>query len=247
MKILCTVFASILLTASGWAQPNRPAPEPADTIVIAVVLGKNITAKEKENLSGLILGALFGKYAKEHNIAPTDDELDTFVRKTEELEKQEHARLERDRERLQKDLKSSSISDRDRKEKESELQSLESVREIYGRELNGKAGLNEEQRRRERRQNAQEFVKPWKINKSLYEKYGGRVIFQQFGVEPVDAYRDFLKEQEKNGAFRIIDKKYEAGFWRYFTNDAMHTFYPKEEGAKFLKTPWWMMEKPTEE
>ena len=242
MKILCTVFASIAFTISGQAQPTRPVPEPADTIVIAVVLGKNITAKEKENLNGLILGALFEKYAKDHNIAPTEDELDAFVKKTEELGKQEHARLERNSERLRKELNSSSISDRDRKEKESELQSIESMREVYG-----KAPENEEQRRREGRQMAQEIVKPWKVNKSLYEKYGGRVIFQQFGVEPLDAYRDFLKEQEKNRAFRILDKKYEAGFWRYFTNDAMHFFYPKDEGAKFLKTPWWMMEKPSEE
>jgi len=22
----------------------------------------------------------------------------------------------------------------------------------------------------------------------------------------------------------------------------MHTFYSKEEGAKFINTPWWMME-----
>lgn len=246
MKVFCGVFAPIMSIVSCLAQTNRPAPEPEDTIVIAVVLGKTITAKEKENLNGLIFGALLDKYSKEHGIAPTDDELDTFVRKTEEREKQEHAQLERDSERLRKELKSSSISDRDRKEKESRLQTIESILKTK-REINAQAGMNEEQMRRVKRQIAHQFVKSWKVNKSLYEKYGGRVIFQQAGVEPVDAYRDFLKEQEKNGAFRIIDKKYEAGFWQYFINDAMHTFYPKDEGAKFLKTPWWMMEKSTEE
>ena len=73
MKIFCGVFASIVTTVSCLAQPNLPAPEPADTIVIAVVLGKTITAKEKENLNGLIFGALLDKYSKEHDIAPTDD------------------------------------------------------------------------------------------------------------------------------------------------------------------------------
>ena len=100
----------------------------------------------------------------------------------------------------------------------------------------------EEQMRTARRNLAKRFVKAWKINKELYAKYGGRIIFQQGGVEPLDAYRDFLKEQEKKGAFQIVDKNYEAPFWKYFTNDAMHTFYAKEEGEKFIITPWWMME-----
>jgi hypothetical protein len=58
----------------------------------------------------------------------------------------------------------------------------------------------EDQMRLMKRQIAQQFVKSWKINKALYAQYGGRVIFQQAGVEPLDAYRDFLKEQEKKGA-----------------------------------------------
>jgi len=246
MKIRCAMFASIISTVSCLAQPNRSSPEHGDTVVIAVVLGKSITAKEKENLNGLIFGALLDKYSREHDIAPTDNELDTFVRKTGEIEKQEHARLERDRERLRKELKSTSISDRDRKEKESWLQNIESILKSK-KEISAQAEMNEEQARRVKLQVAQQFVRSWKINKSLFEKYGGRVIFQQAGVEPLDAYKQFLKDQEKNGAFRIIDKRYEAGFWRYFINDSMHTFYPKDDGAKFLKTPWWMMEKSAEE
>jgi hypothetical protein len=246
LKILCGVFASIVLTIPSLAQSNRPSPESTDTSVIAVVLGKNITAKEKENLNGLIFGALLDKFSKEQDIAPNDDELDTFVIKTEEIEKQENVRLERDRERLRKELKSSSMSDQERKEKKSWLQNIESILKTKT-EIKAQAGVSEEQKREMNLQIARQFVKSWKINKSLFEKYGGRVIFQQAGVEPLDAYRQFLKEQEKNGAFRIIDKKYEAGFWRYFINDSMHTFYQGDDGAKFLKTPWWMMEKPSEE
>jgi len=246
MKILRRVFASIVLTISCLAQPNLTSPDRADSVVVAVVLGRTITAKEKENLNGIIVGALFEKYATDHSLAPTDDELDTFVRKSEEIEKRENARLERDRERLRKELKSAAMSARDRKEKESWLQNIESILKSK-EEINAQAGVNEEQARQVKRQVGQHFVRSWKINRSLFGKYGGRVIFQQAGVEPLDAYRQFLKDQEKNGAFRIIDKKYEAGFWRYFINDSMHTFYPKDDGAKFLKTPWWMMEKPADE
>ena len=32
----------------------------------------------------------------------------------------------------------------------------------------------------------------------------------------------------------------EVGFWNYFRNDKMHNFYPEEEGARFIETPWWL-------
>src|SRR3989337_173671 len=114
------------------------------------------------------------------------------------------------------------------------------------REMKEQTKGMEEMMRPMKRQMAQQFVQSWKINKALYEKYGGRVIFQQAGVEPLEAYRDFLKEQEKKGAFQILNQDYEASFWKYFINDAMHMFYPKDDGAKFMKTPWWLMDKPIE-
>ncbi|NBT93293.1 MAG: META domain-containing protein, partial [Betaproteobacteria bacterium] len=77
---------------------------------------------------------------------------------------------------------------------------------------------------------------------TLHAKYGGRVLFQQAGIEPLEAYRDFLKEQEKKGAFQILDTQYEAGFWRYFTDETK--LLSKEDSVKAFDTPWWMMEKP---
>lgn len=100
----------------------------------------------------------------------------------------------------------------------------------------------EEQTRAARLLIAQQFVKSWKINKTLHAKYGGRVLFQQAGIEPLEAYRDFLKEQEKKGAFQILDTQYKAGFWRYFTDETK--LLSKEDSVKAFDTPWWMMEKP---
>lgn len=246
MKGMLASVVTVVLAVPCFAQTDRPKVEATDTNVIATVLGKKITAGEKNKLDGLIFGALLQQYAKENKIEPTQEELDAFVSKSEEKEKQHQVKFEADREKLQKELKSSSLSDRDRKEKESQLQTIESILKST-REMKEQTKGMEEQMRPMKRQMAQQFVKSWKINKAIYEQYGGRVIFQQAGVEPLDAYRDFLREQEKKGAFQILDKQYEAGFWRYFTNDAMHTFYKKEDGAKFINTPWWMMEQPPEE
>ena len=47
------------------------------------------------------------------------------------------------------------------------------------------------------------MIRQWKSNRQLYREYGGRVIFQQFGPEPLDAYRRFLEEQQNAGAFEV--------------------------------------------
>lgn len=246
MKRMLAAVVTVLLSVSCLAQIEPPKAEETDANVIAVVLGKKITAAEKDKLDGLIFGTLLQEYAKDNKIKPTEEELDAFVLKTEEKERQHQIKMAADRKKLIEELKSSSLSDREREQKASHLKTIESILKTT-REMKEQTKGMEEQMRPMRRQMAQQFVKSWKINKALYQKYGGRVIFQQAGVEPLDAYRDFLREQEEKGAFQILDKQYEAGFWRYFTNDAMHTFYEKEDGAKFINTPWWMMDEPPEE
>ncbi len=235
-----------VLAVSCFAKTDSPKAGAMNTDVIAVVLGKKITTGEKDKLNGLIFSALLQQYAKENKIEPSEAELDAFVTKLVEMEKLTQAKDEADRAQLRHQLQSTSLSDQDRKEKESELQTIERTLKSTQEAKEMSKGM-EDQMRLMKRQIAQQFVKSWKINKALYAQYGGRVIFQQAGVEPLDAYRDFLMEQEKKGAFQIIDKQYEPEFWRYFTNDAMHTFYNKDDGAKFINTPWWMMDKPPEE
>ena len=230
----------VMSLVAGAACAETPQPKDSDKDVIAVVLGKKITVKDKDRLGGVIFGAVLEQFARDNEIEPTEAELDAFVLKTEEKERQHQIKFEEDRKKLVAELKANALSERERKDKASRLQTIESILKTT-REMKERMKGKEEQMRPMKRQMAKHFVKAWKVNKALYEKYGGRVIFQQAGAEPLDAYRDFLKEQENKGAFRILDKQYEAGFWRYFTNDAMHTFYSKEDGEKFINTPWWMM------
>ena len=67
------------------------------------------------------------------------------------------------------------------------------------------------------------------------------IIFQQFGPEPLDAYRRFLEERQKAGDFRIAEPSFEAEFWRYFTDDSIHSFFEKgsEEEAMVFEVPPW--------
>lgn len=237
--ISIAVICIYCMTCFG--QKNDAVRTASSEEVIAIVLGEQITTKDKDRLNGIIFGRLLEKYSKDNSIEPTDSELDVFVRQTEEKKKQHQIQFENDRKRLLKELKSPFLGDRERQEKQLQLETIENILRSI-RQIREKTKGLEAQMHPMKRKMARQFVQSWKINKSLYMKYGGRVIFQQAGVEPLDAYRRFLQEEENKGSFHIIKKELEAPFWNYFTNDRMHAFYTEEDGAKFINTPWWMME-----
>jgi heat shock protein HslJ len=86
---------------------------------------------------------------------------------------------------------------------------------------------------------ARRMIERWKVNQSLYDAYGGRVIFQQLGPEPLDAYRQFLELRRDAGDFVFRDAAHERAFWNDFEDESRHDFYP-EEAAKsvFEVAPW---------
>lgn len=92
-----------------------------------------------------------------------------------------------------------------------------------------------------REQIAAAFILQWKINRALYEQYGGRIIYQQGGPEPLDAYRKFLDESAARGDFAIVNEDLEAGFWRYYREESIHDFFEPgsaEEARAFADPPW---------
>lgn len=92
-----------------------------------------------------------------------------------------------------------------------------------------------------RRDMGRAMIRQWKINRALYAQYGGRIIYQQFGPEPLDAYREFLEQQQTAGAFEFRDAAREADFWRYFRDDSMHDFMEPggaDAEAAFASPPW---------
>jgi hypothetical protein len=85
------------------------------------------------------------------------------------------------------------------------------------------------------------FILQWKINRALYQQYGGRIIYQQGGPEPLDAYRKFLEERQAAGDFSIDNPALAAEFWRYYRDDSIHSFFEPgsaEEAKVFGAEPW---------
>lgn len=92
-----------------------------------------------------------------------------------------------------------------------------------------------------RRDMGHALIRQWKINRALYGQYGGRIIYQQLGPEPLDAYRQYLEEQQAAGAFTIHSKEVADAFWQYFTNETIHDFMVPggaDEARAFKLPPW---------
>ncbi len=91
----------------------------------------------------------------------------------------------------------------------------------------------------ERQQRAERAVIGWKVNRELYKKYGGPVIFQQANpMEPVGAYRKFLEEMQEAKLFEVFDEQDRARFWEYFTRN--HTGWEVAPEDINFDVPWWM-------
>ncbi|MFM1987169.1 MAG: hypothetical protein RJA99_126 [Pseudomonadota bacterium] len=84
---------------------------------------------------------------------------------------------------------------------------------------------------------AERMVVRWKVNRALYRRYGGTVIFQQSDpLEPVGAMRRFLEEQEASGAFTIREADLRERFYRYFRRE--HRFVVPPDQVDYER-PWW--------
>lgn len=90
------------------------------------------------------------------------------------------------------------------------------------------------------------WVTNYKAQRMLYENFGGgRVIFQQTGLEALDAMHKWLKAQETAGAFAITDPDLKQKFYGYWT-DMQHQVIPADQvEAEFLNPEWMPQSAPT--
>jgi hypothetical protein len=108
-------------------------------------------------------------------------------------------------------------------------------------DFEAEAARNPAETRAARDRIAGAFILQWKLNAALHRDYGGRIVFQQGGPEPLDAWRLFLEERSRRGDLVFRDPGLERAFWRYYTDDTLHSFYERgsrEEREAFATPPW---------
>lgn len=94
-------------------------------------------------------------------------------------------------------------------------------------------------RAEERRLSTAPIIINWKINRELFKQYAGRILWQQAGIEPIDAVRQWLEEREKAGDFVLHEPALKERFWHYYKQDHGPFLTDKVTGHEFDE-PWWL-------
>jgi hypothetical protein len=91
-------------------------------------------------------------------------------------------------------------------------------------------------------------MKNWKIQQHLYKKYGGgRLLFQQAGVEAFDANRKWLESLEAAGKFKITDPKLRSSLYEYWTRDQGSWIIKDEKDIQEFIEPEFLRNSPKNE
>ena len=196
-------------------------------------------------LQGIVLGSLLEKFAETEGIEPTEEEVAQFIHGSDVIERKEAEQITRVYEDLKRAIKEGKYKGEALTRRKKQLSSLSRIIET-SKEAQRFADEYPEEQLRIEQTIGRQFVRRWKINKALYDRFGGRVIFQQAGPEPIDAYRVFLEGHEEKGSFSIKDKRIKESFWQYFTDSKLHLFLPETDGKKAIHSPWWVQSSESE-
>ncbi len=231
----CLLLLAPLLDAQE-SYGNNAAP------VAAVVLGVDIRTSNPGEMAYVINQMLMLNYAKTHNLQATNAEIEQFMAGKQKADVRVREEVEARLGEIQKALQSETLRGPDREQLEGELQFLQQMQQA-ARDADKQAGGSGPTAAET--QMARAIIGQWKVNKALYGQYGGRVIHQQGGAEPLDAYYQYFKTAQKAGELKFVNKDLEAVFWSYFSSDSKHKFYPENEKDQAINTPWWQMEPPS--
>jgi hypothetical protein len=226
--LACTVAAGC--AHSTYGDPAAP--------VAGAVLGTTVHTRDAEELRYIVLRQLSRRHVEERGIAVTQAERDAYVRMVREGLAKDRERSAARRAELAGKLAAGGLPEAERAGLMTEIASLD---QTLAAPADLRSAPESPEDAEARQQVANALILQWKINQTLYRQYGGRIIFQQGGPEPLDAYRRLLEEAQSRGDFRIVNKDLEVPFWRYYRDDSIHSFYragSPEEAAAFRVAPW---------
>jgi len=236
--IALTLSVSAAQTYAGESYGNPDDP------VVAEVLGLQIRTKNPEEMQYVINQKLIQDYAQQHNIEATREDIDLYIAAMDQFTRDDRKKNDARRAEIRHQLNAGSLPAEETQRLQSQLNTLEALHKFDLQE-ESESKRDPEAALKDKQVVAKAFIEQWMINKALYQQYGGRIIFQQSGPEPLDAMRDYLKEQQQKGAFRILEKSFEAPFWEYLVTDSKHSFFKQgsaDEKQAFDK-PWWLQKK----
>ena len=225
------------LVLAGPVSAAAPVLGEASAPVAGVALGAVVRTADAEELRFYVLRALTDRYAAQKGITVSRAEIDRYERHVAAFMKADAAKRAARLAAIERELQDRSLAPDRRPALEAEAKTLRELRASEAREAAGAATAED---KAARDTIAEAFIRQWKINRALYAAYGGRVIFQQGGPEPLDAYRKFLEAAQARGDFVIADPALADGFWRYYRDTSRHTFLPSGTASdRAINNPPW--------
>ncbi len=231
------------LVADGGIYEWRPRASAATVLgdpalpLAGRVLGQPVHTRDAEELRFYVLRVLSERFARAEGIAVTNAEIEAYLASMAAVLGNKRAAAVTQRDTLKQELAAGELTAERQAQVEREMASAERLIADLSPSPDGGAAED----RQARAEIATAFIRQWKINGALYRKYGGRIIFQQAGPEPLDATRRLLEAGRAAGDFAITDKSLEKPFWAYYRDDGRHSFYLRgsnEEAAAFKTPPW---------
>lgn len=176
----------------------------------------------QERLRGVIWEALMQKFCQNKQCEPSQEEIDALTQFFEAARVKPRKDRIAKKEVLIKELESSNIDKEEKQRLTKELENLNRTLLLDSDLAKLKASLTQEQSLRaqeERSKMYARFIRVWKFSKLLHQQYGGDVILQKFGFEPIGAERKFLEECERDKTLQILDPMLRLKFWEYYQRD----------------------------
>lgn len=226
----------------GAADQPEPAPALATTATappknreqVGEVLGQPVYRDELQgkSLHDIFLGPVWTKYRDAHRaaITPTDAEI-KFA--SDYFDREHRQRIEKEggeaklREQLQ--ALEARLARTDLPQDEAKKLELEQL------------GLQQKLRPPSSYGFARFVLNNWKFQKHLYDHFGGgRILFQQAGLEAFDATRTCLESFEKQGEFKITDPTLRPSLYEYWTRENHPGLLTDKETIRkqFLEPEW---------
>ena len=210
MKAILSLIIVLFLTIVANAAAN-------DRDQIGEVLGQPVYRKQVEEtgcslymaLNILFVHPLLERYCETHKkmLEPTEQEINQWLayatRQHEALMKDQGAVLKNRVSVINSELGNNNLPPEKKKELEKERDNIIEISLTPpDRDL------------------AISAIKPWKLRLHFYKQYGGGrfIVGPMGGVYPFDSKYNWLKEQEKNGQFKITDPEMREGLYGYWTS-----------------------------
>jgi len=203
--------------------------------------------EERRNLlRSKIVDAVISAFADEQQVEARDEEVAAYLDYLHWLLQTRLAVLERESKAVSAELEQAKLGGGDEKWLQLRLDRLNSLIAWFSRQtLDARGGeLDPARTAVPQKSEARAGVERWKLDKALYDRFGGEVVCSGSRLVPVGAIRALLEERMNSLDVVILDPVYLDLFDDYRPSLRPDAFpVTHRQAASYYSAPWWVRAK----